>query len=66
MYIAVVGGYSASPEVLASAEEVGRLIAEAGAVLVTGGREGVAAAASRGARSAGGLDGRHPPGARPQ
>lgn len=54
-YVAVVGGYDASPDVLAAAEEVGRLLAEAGAIVVTGGREGVAAAASRGAAGAGGL-----------
>lgn len=38
-----------------AAEEVGRLVAEAGAVLVTGGRKGVMEAASKGAREAGGL-----------
>ncbi len=37
------------------AEEVGRRIAEAGAVLVCGGAGGVMAAACRGAKSAGGL-----------
>ncbi len=37
------------------AEEVGRRIAEAGAVLVTGGRKGVMEASSKGAREAGGL-----------
>jgi hypothetical protein len=36
------------------AEEVGRLLAERGAVVVTGGRGEVMAAASRGAKSAGG------------
>lgn len=38
----------------ASAEEVGRLLAERGAVVVTGGLGEVMAAASRGAKSAGG------------
>ncbi len=37
------------------AEEVGRRVAQAGAVLVTGGRKGVMEAASKGAREAGGL-----------
>jgi uncharacterized protein (TIGR00725 family) len=36
------------------AEEVGRLLAERGAVLITGGRGEVMAAASRGAKTAGG------------
>ena len=36
------------------AEEVGRLLAEAGATLVCGGRDEVMAAAARGAKSAGG------------
>jgi uncharacterized protein (TIGR00725 family) len=43
------------PQALAAAEEVGRLIAEAGAVAVTGGLSGVMEAVSRGAKSAGGL-----------
>jgi uncharacterized protein (TIGR00725 family) len=38
----------------ARAEEVGRLLAEAGATVVTGGRGSVMAAAARGAKSAGG------------
>jgi len=37
------------------AEAVGRVLAEAGAILVCGGRGGVMAAACRGARAAGGL-----------
>jgi uncharacterized protein (TIGR00725 family) len=52
--VAVVGGYDAGDDVLAVAEEVGRLLAEVGAVVVTGGRRGVAEAASRGASLAGG------------
>lgn len=43
------------PAALAAAEEVGRLIAEAGAVTVSGGLSGVMEAVSRGAKSAGGL-----------
>ena len=43
------------PKALRMAEEVGRLIAERKGVVVTGGLSGVMEAASRGARSAGGL-----------
>ena len=53
--VAVIGGYEAPPEVMAVAEEVGRRLAEGGAVVVTGGRAGVAEAASRGAELAGGM-----------
>jgi uncharacterized protein (TIGR00725 family) len=53
-YVSVVGGTDASDAVLALAEEVGRLLAQRGCVVVTGGREGVAEAASRGAVLAGG------------
>ena len=54
-YVAVIGGTEVDPGVEADAETVGRLLAEAGIVVVTGGREGVAAAACRGASSAGGV-----------
>lgn len=53
--IAVVGAGVCSEAEAALAEEVGRLLAEAGAVLLTGGRGGVMEAASRGAAQAGGL-----------
>ena len=54
--VGVMGGGTASREVEAAAAEMGRLIAEAGFVLLTGGRDcGVMAAASRGASEAGGL-----------
>jgi uncharacterized protein (TIGR00725 family) len=53
-HVSVVGGYDAGDEVLALAEEVGRLLAQRGCVVVTGGRRGVAEAASRGAVLAGG------------
>jgi uncharacterized protein (TIGR00725 family) len=53
--IAVIGGRRASNRLLAVAEEVGRLIAESGAVLVCGGLHGVMEAASRGAKSVGGV-----------
>jgi uncharacterized protein (TIGR00725 family) len=54
-HVAVVGGYEVGRQTLADAEEVGRLLARGGAVVVTGGRRGVAEAASRGAVEAGGL-----------
>jgi uncharacterized protein (TIGR00725 family) len=53
-YVAVVGPAEATEELCALAEEVGRRLAEAGATVVTGGLGGVMAAASRGARLAGG------------
>ena len=53
-HVAVVGGYEADESTLEVAEEVGRLLAQRGCVLVTGGRRGVAEAASRGAVLAGG------------
>jgi uncharacterized protein (TIGR00725 family) len=49
--VSVIGSGS---EHEARAEEVGRLLAERGATVVTGGRGEVMAAASRGAKSAGG------------
>jgi len=52
--ISVIGAGQGEEEVLRDAEEVGRRIAEAGAVLVCGGRTGVMEAASRGASEAGG------------
>lgn len=53
--IAVIGGSMAPPEEVATAEAVGRGLAERGAVLICGGRSGVMEAACRGAKSAGGL-----------
>jgi uncharacterized protein (TIGR00725 family) len=50
-YIAVVGAGDATGELSWLAEEVGALLAEAGAVVVTGGLGGVMEAASRGAKS---------------
>jgi len=53
--IAVVGpGGTDDPTLLADAAEVGRLVAQAGHDVVTGGLGGVMAAASRGAHEAGG------------
>jgi uncharacterized protein (TIGR00725 family) len=55
-YIAVVGpGESAAAEDIAAAREVGRLLAEAGAIVLTGGLSGVMSAAIEGATEAGGL-----------
>ncbi|MFZ1992973.1 MAG: DNA-processing protein DprA, partial [Solirubrobacteraceae bacterium] len=54
-YIAVVGSAQASVEQARAAEDVGRRLAMAGAIVITGGRGGVMAAASRGAAGAGGM-----------
>ncbi len=55
-YIGVIGSSSNVPEdVYKLAEEVGRFIAEAGCILVTGGGPGIMEATSRGAKLAGGL-----------
>ncbi len=55
-YIGVIGSSSNVPEnVYKLAEEVGRFIAEAGCIVVTGGGSGIMEAASRGAKLAGGL-----------
>lgn len=51
----MVGAGEAGAEQQAAAEEVGRLLAEAGAVVVTGGLGGVMEAACKGAREAGGM-----------
>lgn len=53
--VAVIGAAEATAKEAARAGEVGRRIAEAGAILVTGGLTGVMEAASRGAKRAGGL-----------
>lgn len=54
-YVAVVGPGEATPAEEETAEAVGRLLAEHGAILVCGGLGGVMAAACRGALKAGGL-----------
>ncbi len=54
-YVAVVGPSEATAVELERAEAVGRALARAGAVVLTGGHGGVMAAASRGAAQAGGL-----------
>jgi uncharacterized protein (TIGR00725 family) len=53
-YIAVVGASQATDADRADAEDVGRGLAQGGAVVVCGGRGGVMAAAARGASEAGG------------
>ncbi len=52
-YIAVVGASRPTPEQEQAAEDVGRGLGAAGCVVITGGRGGVMAAASRGAHEAG-------------
>jgi uncharacterized protein (TIGR00725 family) len=54
-FVAVVGPGEATRPLEDTAEDVGRLLAQAGAVLVCGGLGGVMAAACRGAASAGGV-----------
>ena len=54
-YVAVCGPDPASEDVAAQAEEVGRLLARAGAVLVCGGLGGAMEAACRGAAAEGGI-----------
>jgi uncharacterized protein (TIGR00725 family) len=55
VYVAVCGPGNATDEEGAWAEEIGRLLARAGAVVVCGGLGGVMEAAARGAKSEGGL-----------
>ena len=54
IYVAVIGPDPAPPDVEAACEEVGRLLARAGAIVVTGGLGGSMEAASRGAAGEGG------------
>src|SRR5678816_3408900 len=54
-HVAVVGGGAAEPGNTALAEEVGRLLARSGAVVICGGLGGVMEATCRGAKSAGGM-----------
>lgn len=53
--IGVIGGGQCSKDGARLAEEVGRMLAERGAALVTGGLGGIMEAACRGAKSANGL-----------
>lgn len=50
----MIGGNAAPPDIVALAERVGQLLAEAGATVVCGGGSGVMLGACRGARLAGG------------
>ncbi len=54
MIIAVIGAGECAPEVASLAEEVGRRLAEKGAILICGGLGGVMEAACRGAKGVGG------------
>ncbi len=53
--VGVIGGHTSLPGVLSLAEDLGRLTARKGYVLLTGGGPGVMEAASKGAHDAGGL-----------
>jgi len=53
--VAVIGGSETTSENLGTAERVGSLIAQRGAILITGGLGGVMNAASKGAKAANGL-----------
>jgi uncharacterized protein (TIGR00725 family) len=53
-YVAVVGSGTAFGELYEQAREVGRLVAERGAIVICGGLSGVMEAAARGATEAGG------------
>jgi uncharacterized protein (TIGR00725 family) len=55
LHVAVVGALQPTADQAEAAEEAGRALAQAGAVVITGGRGGVMAAASRGAAQAGGV-----------
>ncbi|MBN2344840.1 MAG: TIGR00725 family protein [Candidatus Aminicenantes bacterium] len=52
--VGLIGGSAPSPEHLRTAEDMGRLVAENGYILVNGGLKGVMEASARGAKAAGG------------
>lgn len=53
-YVAVCGASDATPSQLDAAREVGRLLAQSGAIVINGGYGGVSGAASEGASKEGG------------
>ena len=53
-YVGVIGAAECGVDVVSLAEDVGRVVARSGAVLVCGGRTGVMEAAAKGSRDAGG------------
>lgn len=53
--VAVIGSSEADETMLKVAEQAGTIIARLGAALVTGGRDGIMSAASRGCAAAGGI-----------
>ncbi len=53
--ISVIGGHDIDKKVEQLAHDIGKIIAEVGAVLVCGGLDGAMSAASRGAKEAGGI-----------
>jgi uncharacterized protein (TIGR00725 family) len=53
--IGVIGGSQAAPDILDLAEQLGKLIARSGNILVCGGLGGVMEAACRGAKKEGGI-----------
>ena len=53
--ISVIGGHDIDKEVEQTAHDIGKIIAEVGAILVCGGLDGAMRAASRGAKEAGGI-----------
>ncbi len=53
--VAVIGASNANPELVRTARRVGKLLAESGALVITGGGAGVMRGASHGASLAGGL-----------
>ncbi|MEW6388795.1 MAG: TIGR00725 family protein [Thermodesulfobacteriota bacterium] len=55
VYVAVIGGGDAPPDVTALAREVGRELARRGAIVICGGLGGVMAAAAQGVKEAGGV-----------
>ncbi len=55
LYVSVIGASRCGPELAAKAEELGRLLARRGCVVVCGGRSGVMEAVARGVAAEGGV-----------